>query len=213
MADKEIICAICGASHIIDLSEYNYQVNRGRTAFFCSRSCAAKYNNLSKKKPVIDKECEFCKKVFKCKPPYKVRFCSRECASRGSITPKRLEGNRKGGLNTVHGDIYSIQKLLKVREAWKYVELKKLLDSFHIEHEFEVVIGDKYIFDLCIPKWNILIEFDGTYHNSQLQIESDKDKSDCAEQHGYKLIRVVTADNVVIPASVIYDIVSQHLRI
>lgn len=213
LADKTIICTNCGNSHIIDLSEYNYQVNRGRKNFFCSMKCAAAYNNTRNKKPAIQKACEWCGQPFECKTPYTKRFCSRSCASAGSITPKRLEGNRIGGAHSTQGhSIYSIQKLLKQREAWKYEEIGKLLDTLGISHEFEYVVGDKYIFDLLIPEWNVLIEFDSNYHNAPSQLESDIDKSKCATEHGYTLIRIQTPTNVVLAASCMYDVISQYRK-
>lgn len=150
MSSKEIICVNCGKSHLIDLGEYNYQIRRGRKNFFCSNVCSGQYNNARNKKPIIKKICEHCGSEFDCSTPYTKRFCSRSCASAGSVTERRLEGNRKGGLNCKEGhDAYAIQKLLKVREAWRYTELTALLNSFNIEHEFEHIVGDKYIYLIC----------------------------------------------------------------
>lgn len=212
MAEKEIICANCGKSHIIDLGEYNYQIRRGRKNFFCSGKCAAIFNNQKNKKLIIQKACEHCGVVFDCKSPYTKRFCSRSCASAGSITDKRLAGNRKGGLNSSTSfNIFSAQHSLKHREAWKYVEIKQLLDTLHLEHEFEYIVDEKYIFDLFISKWNLLIEFDGDYHLNAKQEEFDNDKSSCALNHGYELVRISTQNNVVISPASIYDIISKHI--
>lgn len=213
MTTKEIICVNCGKSHLIDLGEYNYQVRRGRKNFFCSNVCSGQYNNARNKKPVIQKACEYCGNTFDCHTPYTKRFCSRSCASAGSITEKRLEGNRKGGLNCKEGhNAYAIQKLLKVREAWRYKELSALLDSFNIEHEFEYVVGNKYIFDLYLPSINLLVEFDEDYHTGK-QLSADADKNEYALAEGYLVEHVRVETGQLIPGSILGTTLSKYYKL
>ena len=214
MTTKEIICVNCGKSHLIDLGEYNYQVRRGRKNFFCSNVCSGQYNNARNKKPVIQKACEYCGNTFDCHTPYTKRFCSRSCASAGSITEKRLEGNRKGGLNCKEGhDAYAIQKLLRVREQWRYSELSTLLESFNIEHEFEYVVDGKYIFDLYLPSINLLVEFDEDYHNSPKQQDVDKIKAECASSNGYQVKRISVESGSIIPGSILGSTLSEYYEL
>lgn len=213
MSTKEIICVNCGKSHLIDLGEYNYQVRRGRKNFFCSNVCSGQYNNARNKKPIIQKACEHCGNTFDCATPYTKRFCSRSCASAGSITEKRLEGNRKGGLNCKEGhDAYSIQKLLRAREAWRYTQLTALLESFNIDHEFEYVVGNKYIFDLYLPSVNLLIEFDEDYHSGK-QLESDAVKSQFAVANGYTVDRIRVNTGEVIPGHILGSTLSKYFKV
>lgn len=216
MGVKNIICANCGKSHDIDLGEYNYQVRRGRENFFCSRTCSAHFNNKKHRKWFKRTQtCRCCGKLFETESHYEVTFCSRECASAGSITNYRRqqmsEGGKKGQF--IHpGTPLLTSQILKNREAWKYAEIKELLEGLNIEYEFEYLLDNKYIFDLVIEKWRLLIEFDGTYHQEKNQSDVDKCKTKCAESNGYTLIRIQTKDNIVIPASSLYDTIAQHIK-
>lgn len=215
MAVKTIICAECKKSHDIDLSEYNYQIRRGRENFFCSRTCSAKFNNSKNRKWFARTQiCKYCGKSFETESHYEVAFCSRECASAGSITVYRRqqmsEGGKKGQI--IHPGTPELTcQILKKRERWKYEEIKKMLESFNIEHEFEFLLDNMFIYDLHIPSWNLLIEFDGQYHMEKTQSESDKEKTKYAEDKGYQLIRIVTDNNVIIPASLLYDVVAKNI--
>lgn len=96
-------------------------------------------------KKVVIKECKYCGKEFTTITGAKSStFCSRSCASKGSVTDyrrdKALEVSRK---NFVHGGTQGLEQIanmMKKREGWKYVELKELLNSLDIKHEFEYVL-------------------------------------------------------------------------
>lgn len=202
MAKVKIICAYCGKEKLIELGEYNFWVRRGRTEFFCCRACAAKYKNAPRKKDMTRTlVCPTCNKSFVTDKHYEVTFCSRVCASKGSVTDYRRQRMSEGGKlsqlirpNTTE----SVQKLLRRREAWKYVRVKEFLDSISEPHEFEVALGN-FVFDLALTDRKILVEFDGSYHKNGHQIESDKLKEATATDAGWKLVRVVTGDNCEIP--------------
>ena len=207
-----IKCANCSADKDIDRSEYNYQVARGRKNFFCSRTCSAQFNNQKNKKwSKRTQICEYCHKEFETESHYEVRFCSRECASAGSITDFRRQRMSDGGRTAQH--LYpvsatNISKLLKVREAWKYENIKSYLDSIDANYEFEYLI-DKYVFDLALFDYKTFIEFDGSYHKQDYQQqETDKLKAETASKLGWKVIRVDTDASVVLDASLVSSIIN-----
>lgn len=206
-----IKCANCSADKDIDRSEYNYQVARGRKNFFCSRTCSAQYNNQKNKKWAKRVQvCEHCQKEFETESHYEVRFCSRECASAGSITDyrrqKMSEGGHKG--QQIHpGSPADMCKILKAREAWKYQEIKTYLDSINASYEFEYLVN-KYVFDLALFDYRTFIEFDSDYHKDIHQQEVDKLKGETASKIGWQVIHVHTDYSVVLPTSLISSLVA-----
>lgn len=193
----ELECKQCGKKFMKENSEIRRQNKRGKTNFFCCRTCACNYGNSKRddlRKPII-KICPHCKKEFETKTGSKSNtFCSASCASAGSVTKHRRESMRTSGKNAKNhltGDIYSIAEILKKREAPKYVEIEKFLKEKNIKHEFEFVL-DKYIYDLHIEKYKILIEFDEKYHikNSKQKV-IDENKNKIAEENGYEIKRII----------------------
>lgn len=210
MGVKTIICANCGKSHDIDSGEYNYQVRRGRENFFCSRTCSAQFNNKKNKKWFKRTQiCKHCGKSFDTDSHYEVTFCSRECASAGSVTDFRRHqmsvGGKKGQLFHPGTPELTCQ-ILKKREAWKYQDIKSWLDKQSINHEFEYLV-DKYIFDLALFDYKTFIEFDSDYHLSDEQKAIDESKAQTARNIGWDVIHVATDCSVVLPASSVIDII------
>ena len=106
--------------------------------------------------------------------------------------------------------VASAQRMLKGREAWKYADVKTYLDSNSIKHEFEYVVGDFFIYDLVLPDYGLLIEFDGTCHNTLVSMHNDFEKDNIAEENGYEIIRIKVDNNLVIPADDLAGILSQY---
>lgn len=205
-----IKCANCSAAKDIDRSEYNYQVSRGRENFFCSRTCSAQFNNQKNKRWFKRIQvCEYCQKSFETESHYEVRFCSRECASAGSITEYRRQKMSEGGHRgqQLHpGSPADMCKILKTREGWKYEEIKSYLDYANINYEFEYLV-DKYVFDLALFDYKIFIEFDSDYHLNSHQQEIDKLKRETATKLGWSVIHIDTDSNAVLPSSLISSII------
>lgn len=101
-------------------------------------------------------------------------------------------------------NLISSAETLKTREAWKYAELKEVLCSKCVAHEFEFRLGS-YVYDLCILDKNMLVEFDGSYHSNHKQRESDKVKDKFGTDNGYKIARVKVPTNAVIPGNLLYS--------
>ena len=98
------------------------------------------------------------------------------------------------------------QMLLK-RESWKYSDIMLFLDSLKIDYEFEFILNEHFIYDLCLKDKRIIIEFDGSSHNSRIASIDDFEKDTVAEENGYEVIRIKVQDNTVIPYESIEDIV------
>lgn len=95
---------------------------------------------------------------------------------------------REAGLkSSANSDTHCIAKLLKVREAYRYADLTCYLESQNIEFEFEFCLGN-YVFDLCLPTYKTLIEFDEDYHKHNQA--NDIPKSDYAKNLGWKVIHI-----------------------
>jgi very-short-patch-repair endonuclease len=206
MATKKLMCANCAEFFEIRVAEYNRQARNGRDKFYCSRSCGAQASNARKKKPAVEKICPVCGNTFTTVTNKNERsFCSRSCASAGSVTPARRAASAKIGNNNLSRDIHTTAVGLRRREAWKYKELAEFLEYSDEPYEFEHVVGVG-IFDLALPSRNLLVEFDGRYHNAVKQAERDLQKTASAEDEGWTVIRVPTDTNVVIPPSVLYKL-------
>ena len=85
-------------------------------------------------------------------------------------------------------------------------DIEKYLQDIHEPYILECPIGDTYIFDLCLPKIHLLVEFDGKYHKLNKQKNSDNTKTNLAEDIGWKVIRISVKDNTIIKPSVLYSI-------
>lgn len=183
-------CFFCGVEFNRSVKEYNRCVRIGRR-FYCSNSCSAKINNIPKKAKEIIKNCLLCGVRFKSNTKTKsAKYCSRSCASKGSMSDSRREAQRRGGINSglKSNNLISIEEALKKREPWKYVSVKELLDKSREKYEFEFRIGN-FIFDLALLDKKIIVEFDSPYHNDGNQKKIDTEKEKIAQDAGFFLIR------------------------
>jgi very-short-patch-repair endonuclease len=194
MAKVKLFCDYCGFETYKEQKEITRKFkNNPNAKFYCSNMCSgfAQDKNLK----IEEKECPLCKTKFKCNTANKKTnrtFCSRGCASAGSVTEARRETGRKIGVLNHTPDQAAL--LLRSREWWKYEEIKRELISRKLNHQFEYVI-EKSIYDLALIDMKILIEFDGPYH----QWLNDELKNKLAESYGWKLVRIQTLANQEIP--------------
>lgn len=155
---------------------------------YCSGSCSAIANNASTRSKEVTRECPVCKVKFVSSTKKRgAIFCSRACASRGSVTEYRHSKAVETGKRTV-ANLCKPVDALKKREAWKYVALEKHLQDR--PHEFEFQLG-KWIFDLALLDVNVLVEFDGVYHKSS-QLKTDAEKDAYAKENGFLVVRRAT---------------------
>ena len=167
----------------------------------------------------IEKVCPVCKKVFAVDivPDYVgthkyikdgKTYCSRECASKGSVTDYRRQRARDTVMNnpawnSVH-NAENMARILKQREKPRYVNLKKELTRLGISHEFECCMGD-YVYDLCLAENKIVFEFDEKYHCGK-QIQKDSAKTSYAEKLGYTMYRIPVAEGEIIPIEGVFQV-------
>ena len=98
MEMTSFFCSYCHEPTEKPTREINRQLRAGRTDFFCSLSCAAKAGNASKRCVEFEIPCGHCGKMFMTSNHNKAakEFCSRECASAGSVTDYRRQRARDG---------------------------------------------------------------------------------------------------------------------
>ena len=185
-------CFWCEKEFNILKKEYTRQIKRGREYFFCSLSCSVQYTNskrldLRKK---IKKVCPQCHKSFETMSGSKEStFCSRSCASAGSVTEKRRKMGKINSKFLPH-TIEQIAKGLRRREWHKYKDIDKILNTLDIKHQFEYSMQEIGIFDLAIFEQKILIELDGKYHNNLKQKKVDDNKDALAKIVGWDVVRI-----------------------
>jgi very-short-patch-repair endonuclease len=88
-------------------------------------------------------------------------------------------------------------------EAKLYEKLLPIYPSLLTQFKQDWCMKKSYLpFDFCIPECKIIIELDGAQHFRQIanwsspehQFENDKYKEECANQHGYSVIRLLQED-------------------
>ena len=205
-----IVCAQCGRTHRIAKGEMKRQIARGRTRFFCGASCAARYGNevMGHKAVEVTKECPTCHREFQSSTRRRAAtFCSRGCASRGSVTDYRREKAKQVGRKNAHAmnTPESRAVALRAREFWKYAALHDYLEREGIPHIFEFPLGNA-VFDMALPSLRLLVEFDGKYHQDPGQRERDAAKSRIVEVVGWRLVRAQVETNAVIPPSALREV-------
>lgn len=190
----KIKCSNCGEYFYKDKSEYDRQIRKGKSNFYCSPKCVAIGTHVGKSNPMITKICPYCGKLFLTKTGSKeATFCSRECASSGSVTDKRRIRAKEISKNNFTYGISHTQKILKTREAWKYKEIKEILDKYNEKYEFEYIIED-FIYDLALLNRKIIFEFDGPDH----KYLDETNKTKVANKNNWLLIRQKVMPNTVI---------------
>ncbi len=196
-----VACAWCGEMTEKPVKEVNRARRLGRRSF-CSLSCSVRAGNEARKPKEVVKKCPHCGKRFKSSTSKKAAtFCSRSCASAGSMSESRREAQRQAGLKAVvagRSNLISIPDTLKLREAWKYAALKEVLDGEGRSYEFEYPIG-RWIFDLALLDEKALVEFDGPHHRTERQTSLDNQKDEAGQAAGFVVIR-----RRVEPASIIH---------
>jgi very-short-patch-repair endonuclease len=138
-----------------------------------------------------------------------VTFCSRSCASAGSVTDARRDAWQKSKKNLENGRTpKEIARRLWSREYWKYAKVQALLDFLDESYEFEFPVGH-HIFDLALFAHKVLVEFDGTYHNDVNQRKADAKKTAYAKKRGWIVVRVATPPSTVIEASTVHTVLKK----
>ncbi len=194
---QKLFCKHCGQPFKLRRAEYNRQIKNSRQHFFCCHSCSAIYGNVLRTAPVIEKKCRHCGKAFTTKQDrHEADFCSRKCASAGSVTPFRRERARIIGkiVGENTENLIPVEDTLWLREKTKYTEIARLLHEKDIHYQFEFRINN-YVFDLALPSKLTLIEFDGPEHRTPKGKENDAIRDAVAKQQGWAIHRIPVAPN------------------
>lgn len=208
-----ITCAWCGEESEKPTGEINRQLKKGRTYFFCNNSCGAQYRNEhgGKKNRSLEKKCPECGELFMSHTGAKAAtFCSRSCASAGSVTEYRSAKAREVMEKLPKADIYHTSKMMRQREAWRYVKVNTYLNHINVPHEFEYIVGN-YLFDLALTEHGVLIEFDEQYHTGAVQLTKDNEKDRYAESQKWIVVRVPARASTVIDPESIYHIIESFV--
>lgn len=201
MKTTTVTCEQCGSPVIKPTKEVTRSIKLGRK-FYCNNSCHLSNRNSV---PRFDKTCPQCGTVFPSSAKVRAStFCSRGCASAGSVTELRRESARRTG-HLTKANLVGPVEALKAREAWKYEQLAPLLQN--TAHEFEHKIGD-YVFDLVLFDYRVIVEFDGPDHRGREQRMTDQNKDSVALAHGYTMVRKPVGKACGIPSDTIVDLVS-----
>jgi very-short-patch-repair endonuclease len=204
MKTVAVECFWCHKDVVKTAKEVKRSLKKGMK-LFCNNSCGAKWVNTGREKvPTISKPCGYCGRDFqtKARGKYARTFCSRKCASSGSVTDTRREAARMSGGGNI-ANLLSASQVLKRREAWKYEKLGARLRN--LDHEFEYDLGG-FVFDLAFPMHKILVEFDGPDHARVPQRLVDVVKTRVAEDSGFILIRKAVNGRAVIPDTILDDV-------
>jgi len=203
-------CRWCGAGFEMRVAERRRQRKHGVTNFFCSRSCACSYGNSLRDDltRIIVKRCPVCGADFETRADsHEATFCSRSCASAGSVTPYRSKRAAEVGRAVMaEKNPEMIASGLRVREWWRYDDLDVVLTVADVAHQFEYPItdcGTTCIYDLALIDRQILVEFDGPYHNGDKQKLRDEVKELVAQNTGWQLVRVRVPTGAAVPADAI----------
>lgn len=210
-----IKCKFCDKTFNILTKEFNRQTKKGRDYFFCSLSCVAKFVKFKAGIYPVTKCCKYCNKEFPSSTKKKSSvFCSRSCASAGSMTDYRRKKAIEIGNRYKHKLDYSLNNvanILRKKEGYKYKFLEGYLLNIQEKHIFEFVVG-QYIFDLCLIDRRVLIEFDSPYHKNPKQQEKDYKKEKCASDNGWCIFRILTKYNMVIPIEKLKILLTGELK-
>jgi|AntAceMinimDraft_17_1070374.scaffolds.fasta_scaffold70578_2 very-short-patch-repair endonuclease/endogenous inhibitor of DNA gyrase (YacG/DUF329 family) len=180
---KIIKCAWCGK----EVYKQNVFLSKSKV-LFCSINCANKYQGRNKLKFI----CKMCGKEFywsksriKNKKPI---YCSLKCRDKD---PKRKEMLR---------NLNILQQNMKPNNLEK--KGYKIIGDLGLKYKQQVLIGNKFLVDAFISKYNLIIQFDGDYWHGnpkKYKIFSDRqkrrriiDKSQNAyfKKCGFNLLRI-----------------------
>ena len=212
----KITCAYCGATVKKSAKEIQRQQKKGRLHFYCNLSCAAKHKNEAKKKPEVTKICPICGKEFVTSTRNKRNktFCSRSCASKGSVTEYRRNRAIEIGKHLSEkytADVRTVKRMMEKREKYKYSEIETFLQNNNIKYDFEFVLENK-LYDLALIDKRVLIEFDGKDHECSKGecFENDKIKDTIALQNNWTLKRIKVKSSEIISCETIKDIIENN---
>ena len=193
----KVTCAHCGASIEKNGREYRRSTRLGRR-FFCDLSCCAATSNAPRKAQQIERACPCGVRFFTAAKAKSPDHCSSSCASRFSMNEARRAAQSAAG--SASQNLASQADVLRTRESWKYVELRRALGDR--PHVFEYELSG-HVFNLALLDVRTVVEFDGPYHRGP-QLDIDARKDEAARAVGFHVVRrSVPASSVINPATIV----------
>lgn len=211
MKTINLICNRCKIKFDKPHNEYNRQMKRGKSIFYCSHSCAALVTNEWKRNKPLIKMCPCCNGKFETSTSKKSKtYCSRSCASKVSRNKSRIT------------DAFRKQQSERALKSWSnpdYIKnnlknIGKRRFTSKGEEEIKKHFKEKYKndnwtcgcrafidnvrlnIDLYSDKLNVCIEYDGVWHfkdiNGQLEDKQRKDLllEKWCNENNFRLIRI-----------------------
>ena len=133
-------CARCLSITHMTEKEIARRKKEGRSLFFCTIECYKSYQDQAKRCQPITKICPYCNSEFPSTTSLKsYMFCSRGCASAGSVTEKRHA--RAVEIGHRNHKYIPVELGMRAREDWKNAEVKAELTRRGVEHQFDMLIG------------------------------------------------------------------------
>lgn len=204
MSFTEVTCVYCEVRFMKDNREVNRAQRKG-LRHFCTRSCAAAFGADQKRASTVVLTCA-CGSTFQSTTLSKAKkHCSRSCAARFSSSDQQRAAQRRAGHKMI-GNLIRSSDLLRRRESWKYVDLRRALQGR--AHTFEFEVGGA-VFDLALHDTRVVVEFDGPYHCGPKQRAVDAKKDKIAEQNGFRVERRAVRPNQVISSDLIADLIAK----
>ena len=121
------------------------------------------------------------------------RICSNYLKHRKNPTMAQAGRERLRRLNSLqNNDPFHQHKAHLASEEWKYAEIKILLENLALDYVFEFPLfpfENMFIFDLFVPFYYLLIEFDGPHHCGGFNYH-DAIKDQTAADCGFNVVRV-----------------------
>lgn len=222
MKTVDVKCRQCQIDFIICFSEYKRQIKNGRDHFFCSRSCACSYGNFLKYGNLHEQWKESCVVCVICGD--KIPFYLWKKKHRAKRNRRMICGNVKcrAIINGMNGSMAQKSKLreaaLKSKTYLKNFQSSGMNNSRtsskgerQLREALKIEFGDKEVLahrhfkigddllksvDMFLPKYNLIIEYDGEYHfrniygNFELIVMKDKLLENWCLTNNYRLIRI-----------------------
>ena len=185
-------CPQCNLFFDKDLKEFTRQkkLHGPDRKFYCTSKCAGIAINEPRRTHFLEIRICKCGNVFETLTG--ALHCSRECASRYSITDLRRQFHSHPNVIKNYftsNNLDEIASGLRVREWDKYNNIHFFLISLSIPHLFEFNLpGTRWIFDLVLFDLNLFVEFDERYHCGN--VEEDRMKDNDADLLGWNVYRI-----------------------
>ena len=174
-------CSWCGKEILIHKSD---KENR-----FCCVDCA----NSWQRRNQVSFVCKQCGKTFYRSPSWAKQKCGYYCSMKCRNDSDEWRFN----------SIYKANQVQCRKKGLNKLELKgnKILDRLAIEYETQYLISNKFCVDVYIPKYNLIIQWDGNYWHGKgkkyedldprvkKRVDLDKSQNSYFKKSGYAVLR------------------------